>query len=370
METASIIACSSQSRSSSLMLVLARVRSSTRLTITAQAVEGPGWPFFSGLCRQHAGHHHGIFRDLADKGLAAVAVDDLGGGAEKHAHRQYRALAHDDALGDFRARADEAIVLDDHGLGLQRLEHAADADPAGNMHALADLGAGADRRPGVDHGAFIDIGAEIDKGWHQHDVPGDEGGTADDGAGNGAKAGVAKPVFAPAVELRRHLVPPRGLAGAAGNRAHVVEAERQQHRLLQPLIDLPFAAGLALGHACLALVEQIQRVIHGLADFAFGRGRDAVAGVERGVDGGFERGERHRAFLEELGWAGEGLLSEFGTAEVKNTPRSWPGLSRPSTSFFPSTQQDVDARDKPGHDERCQPAAASFCRNPVRSSVT
>ena len=31
------------------MLVLARVRSSTRLTITAQAVDGPGWPFFSGL---------------------------------------------------------------------------------------------------------------------------------------------------------------------------------------------------------------------------------------------------------------------------------------------------------------------------------
>ena len=27
------------------MLVLARVRSSTRLTITAQAVAGPGWPF-------------------------------------------------------------------------------------------------------------------------------------------------------------------------------------------------------------------------------------------------------------------------------------------------------------------------------------
>src|SRR5262245_52051773 len=35
-----------QSRSNSLMLVLARVRSSTRLTITAQAVAGPGWPFF------------------------------------------------------------------------------------------------------------------------------------------------------------------------------------------------------------------------------------------------------------------------------------------------------------------------------------
>ena len=31
------------------MLVLERVRSSTRFMITAQAVDGPGWPFGSGL---------------------------------------------------------------------------------------------------------------------------------------------------------------------------------------------------------------------------------------------------------------------------------------------------------------------------------
>ncbi|MBW5436395.1 hypothetical protein FXB41_17075 [Bradyrhizobium canariense] len=29
---------------------------------------------------------------------------------------------------------------------------------------------------------------------------------------------------------------------------------------------------------------------------------------------------------------------------------SWPGLSRPSTAFF-SDSENVDARDKPGHDE-------------------
>ena len=38
-----------QSRKSSLMLVLERVRSSTCLTITAQARDGPGSPFASGL---------------------------------------------------------------------------------------------------------------------------------------------------------------------------------------------------------------------------------------------------------------------------------------------------------------------------------
>jgi hypothetical protein len=32
---------------------------------------------------------------------------------------------------------------------------------------------------------------------------------------------------------------------------------------------------------------------------------------------------------------------------------SWPGLSRPSTPFLCKRSQDVDARDKPGHDELC-----------------
>jgi hypothetical protein len=33
-----------------------------------------------------------------------------------------------------------------------------------------------------------------------------------------------------------------------------------------------------------------------------------------------------------------------------NVP-SWPGLSRPSTSSFHQRGKDVDARDKPGHDD-------------------
>src|SRR5450755_2992514 len=34
-----------------------------------------------------------------------------------------------------------------------------------------------------------------------------------------------------------------------------------------------------------------------------------------------------------------------------STCSSWPGLSRPSTSFLLQRCQDVDARDKPGHDD-------------------
>jgi hypothetical protein len=30
---------------------------------------------------------------------------------------------------------------------------------------------------------------------------------------------------------------------------------------------------------------------------------------------------------------------------------SWPGLARPSTSLLAAEKEDVDSRDKPGHDE-------------------
>jgi hypothetical protein len=34
-----------------------------------------------------------------------------------------------------------------------------------------------------------------------------------------------------------------------------------------------------------------------------------------------------------------------------NSLSSWPDLFRPSTSFFPVAAENVDARDKPGHDD-------------------
>ena len=69
-----------------------------------------------------------------------------------HDVRAEHGLATDpDALHDDAARADERAVLDDHGTGLERLEHAADADAAAEVHVGADLRAGADGRPRVDH---------------------------------------------------------------------------------------------------------------------------------------------------------------------------------------------------------------------------
>src|SRR5690349_4022296 len=78
-----------------------------------------------------AGDDDRIGRHLAVENLAGGAVDDLGRHANVDAHAEHGALAHDYAFDDFRARADEAIVLDDDRSRLQRLEHAADADAAG-----------------------------------------------------------------------------------------------------------------------------------------------------------------------------------------------------------------------------------------------
>src|ERR1700744_3779646 len=150
------------------MLVLARVRSSPRLTITAQAVAGPGSPFFSGFAGSMPG------TTTAYSGTSPIKVSPvLRSTILVEAPRNtpiastaplrtitpsatsLRAPARQSASiitgcassGPLAARADEAVVLDDPRLGLQRLEHAADTDAAGDVHALADLRAASHRRP-------------------------------------------------------------------------------------------------------------------------------------------------------------------------------------------------------------------------------
>ena len=67
-------------------------------------------------------------------------------------------------------------------------------------------------------------------------------------AGHGAEAGRLELVGAPAVELVGDLVPPGARAAPAPSMSSVVvEAEGQQHRLLQPLVRDPDAVGAALG---------------------------------------------------------------------------------------------------------------------------
>ena len=162
------------------------------------------------------------------------------------------------------------------------------------MTVLADLGAGTDRGPGIDHSAFVDIGAQIDEAGHQHDAPGDEGRPANDAVRDGAEAGLAKPVVAPALELRGNLVPPAGVAARpAADRGHVVQPERQQDGFLGPLVDGPGAAGPSFRHPKPAFVQGVQGGDDGVANGA-GRGRaNRIAVLPCGVDSGSEVGKAH-----------------------------------------------------------------------------
>src|SRR6185436_18570348 len=107
--------------------------------------------------------------------------------AEKHAHGYDAVLIDEHAFHDLRARADEAVVLDDHRVRLQGLEYPTDADPAGEVYVFADLRAGADRSPGIDHRPFVDVRADIDEGGHEDDVLRDVGAASRRGGRYDAK---------------------------------------------------------------------------------------------------------------------------------------------------------------------------------------
>src|SRR4029077_9012274 len=155
---------------------------------------------------QIARHYHRTGRHAPIQYLAGFAVEYLGALSDVHGHRYHRVLLHDHALDDLGARADETVVFDDGRVGLQRFQHAADADTTGEMNVFSDLGAGPDRGPGVDHGAFIDIGADIDVRRHEHPVPADEAAAARNGGRHHAKAAGGELLAGAIGELGRHLV--------------------------------------------------------------------------------------------------------------------------------------------------------------------
>src|SRR5688572_19471917 len=96
-------------------------------------------------------------RNAAIRHRSARAVEDLRALADEHAHAEHAVLLDDHALDDLRARADEAVVLDDRRIRLDRLEHAADAHAAGEVHVAPDLRARADGGPGIHHRALVDV---------------------------------------------------------------------------------------------------------------------------------------------------------------------------------------------------------------------
>src|SRR5690606_1179465 len=145
--------------------------------------------------------------------------------ADEHAHADHAALLHDHALDDFRTRTDEAVVLDDGRRGLQRFEHAADADAAGKVTTGTDLRAAPNRGPGIDHRARADVGTNVDEARHQYHVAPDVCPSPHHRARHDARTEFAEHVRVVIREAHRHLVEIR--RGRGLHHFAVVEAETE-----------------------------------------------------------------------------------------------------------------------------------------------
>ena len=178
--------------------------------------------------------------------LAGRAVVDLGALADENSHAQHGILLDDHTFDDLGACADETVILDDGGVRLQRFKYPTDADPAGQVHVPADLCAGAHRGPGIHHRALVDVGADVDIGGHEHDIPRDVGATARDGGRDDAHPGCGEVGGVELSELGRDLVvkTKRRIRCRKADRNIVGEPERQQDRLLEPLMGDPSAFDL------------------------------------------------------------------------------------------------------------------------------
>ena len=111
--------------------------------------EAPGRELASARARDH--HRPRGHRAAVLDGLVAGHVDHGRVAGEHDPCPEHGARAHAHALDHDAPRPDEGAVLDHDRRGLQRLEHPADADAAGEVHVGADLRARADGGPGVDH---------------------------------------------------------------------------------------------------------------------------------------------------------------------------------------------------------------------------
>src|SRR3990167_503391 len=242
----------------------------------------------SGRCLgQVAADHHRPAGHAPVADLTRLAVEDRRALAQVHAHAQHRVLFDDHAFDHLVAGADEAVVLDDGGVGLQRLQHAADAHAARQVHVLADLRARAHGGPGVDHRAFVDVGADVDVAGHQHHALADEAAAPRHRRRHHAHAAGADRGLVDVRELGLHLVEEGQVAGM--HRHVVVEAEAQQHRFLQPLVDRPLAHAAALRHTQPAGVELGNGMVHRVADLGGGgAGAEAGAAFPGLVDNGLQ----------------------------------------------------------------------------------
>ena len=119
---------------------------------------------------QGAGDDHGAGRDAAIVDLAGFTVIDAGGLADEDTHGDDGALLDDHPSTTSERAPMKQLVFDDGRVGLQRLQHATDADAAGEVHVLADLG----QEPTVAQVSTMVPSStkapDVDVGGHQHGI--------------------------------------------------------------------------------------------------------------------------------------------------------------------------------------------------------
>jgi len=188
-------------RSVSSRLIRERRKSrSAWLSESFRSVEAVRWPMMSahGTPNSPAGNFfvripgmttlRGWDRAAVLHHARSAHVEDRGRRREDDARAEYRFGADVHAFDDDDARSDERAVFDDDGRRRRGLEHAADADTAGQMHVTPDLGARADGGPRVDHRPRADARADVHVARHHDRAALDEGAVTNDARRNDAHA--------------------------------------------------------------------------------------------------------------------------------------------------------------------------------------
>ena len=213
--------------------------------------------------------------------FTGFTIIDLGGLTDIHAHGDHRALFDDHPFNHFGTGTDEAVILDDGRSGLQWFEYPTDTNAAGEVYVLADLGTGANGGPGIDHGAAVHIGTDVDIGRHQYRTGGDVGTAAGSSWRYNAHTAFTEVARVHIGVLGRYLVIIVG--EAALHEFVVIDAEGEQYRLLQPLVDGPLTNGLAFGNTGLAGVQQGNGLIDRFLDVGVHIARGDLRTVFKGL---------------------------------------------------------------------------------------
>src|SRR5579875_529719 len=194
-------------------------------------------------------------RDLAAREfLAGLRIDDVRAAGQDRPGAEHCPGPDPGAVHDHAPGADERLVLDHHRDRVRRLEHAAYAHAACQVHVLADLRAGADGRPGVHHRPGVHVGPDVHERRHQHAAGRDVGAPAHDRAGHGADPLQPRGERYPVV-----------IAEVAGLRdRHRQQPECQQDRPPGALVHHdPACARIRPGHPDPAGIDLVDRPDHG-----------------------------------------------------------------------------------------------------------